>query len=168
MNFEKVFKALNRARVKYVVAGGVAVVLHGYRRHTDDLDLIVFLQKENLGKLFDAMKSIGYMPKVPVLKEQFVDTQTRERWKKEKGMIVFSFVETQPPFNLIDIFVDEPIKFGALYKKKVSAKLGKITVPVISIDHLIKLKQIAGRDRDLNDIAQLEEIKSILGRRASK
>jgi hypothetical protein len=43
MNYEKVFKALNKARVKYVIAGGVAVVLHGFMRLTNDLDLIVLL-----------------------------------------------------------------------------------------------------------------------------
>ena len=35
MNYEKVFKALNKARVKYVIAGGVAVVLHGFMRLTN-------------------------------------------------------------------------------------------------------------------------------------
>ena len=119
-------------------------------------------------KLFDTVRSAGYSPKVPVLKEQFTDAKIRERWKKEKGMIVFSFVENDPPFNLIDMFVDEPISFKALYKKKVSARLGAVTVPVVSIDHLIQLKQMAGRDRDLNDIAQLKEIKSIVRRRKSK
>ena len=83
----------------------------------------------------------------------------RERWKKEKGMIVFSFVERQPPFNLIDMFVDEPIKFSTLYKKKVITKFGGVTIPIASIDHLIKLKGMAGRYQDLQDIAQLREIK---------
>ncbi len=129
MNYEKVFKALNKAKVKYVVAGGVAVVLHGYRRHTDDLDLIVFLQKENLEKLFDTVRSAGYSPKVPVLKEQFTDARTRERWKKEKGMIVFSFVENDPPFNLIDMFVDEPISFKALYNKESVCPVGRCNGP---------------------------------------
>ncbi len=46
--YGEVFKALNKAKVKYVVAGGVAVVLHGYMRATGDLDLIVFLDQENL------------------------------------------------------------------------------------------------------------------------
>ena len=41
--YGKVFKALNKAKVKYVVAGGVAVVLYGYTRYTGDLDLIVLL-----------------------------------------------------------------------------------------------------------------------------
>ena len=41
MYFGEVFKALNKKRVKYVVAGGTTVVLHGYKRFTEDLDLSV-------------------------------------------------------------------------------------------------------------------------------
>lgn len=76
--YEEVFRALNKAKVKYVVAGGVAVVLHGYRRNTDDLDLYVLLEEKNLDYLFDALKSAGYSPKVPVTKEQFKDKRQRE------------------------------------------------------------------------------------------
>jgi len=41
--FAPVFEALNGARVRYVVVGGVAVVLHGHARLTTDLDLVVDL-----------------------------------------------------------------------------------------------------------------------------
>ena len=144
-----------------MVAGGTAVVLYGYQRYTHDLDLMVYLREDNLDKLFEAVKSVGYMPKVPVTKEQFKKEENRERWKKEKGMVVFSFVERNPPFHLIDIFVDEPIKFNLVYQKRVEIKVDGITIPLISIDHLLELKKKAGRTIDLNDILQLEEIKRI-------
>jgi len=159
--YGKVFKALNKAKVKYVVAGGVAVVLHGYMRATADLDLIVLLEEENLSRFYDALKTVNYHPKVPVTKEQFKDKKQRALWKKEKGMIVFSFVDRNPPFQLIDMFVDEPIPFGELYKQKKNIRVGGVTVPIIAIDHLVKLKRKAGRDKDLNDITQLNEIKRI-------
>jgi predicted nucleotidyltransferase len=159
--YGKVFKALNKAKVKYVVAGGVAVVLHGYMRATADLDLIVLLEEENLSRFYDALKTVNYHPKVPVTKEQFKDKKQRALWKKEKGMIVFSFVDRNPPFQLIDMFVDEPIPFGELYKKKKNIKVGGVLIPLIGIDHLLKLKKKAGRDKDLNDIEQLNEIKRI-------
>ena len=159
--YGKVFKALNKAKVKYVVAGGVAVVLHGYMRATADLDLIVFLEEENLRKFYEALKTVNYLPKVPVTQDQFSDPKKRENWKKTKGMIVFSFVYKDPPFQLIDMFVDEPIPFGELYKKKKNIKVEGVIIPLIGIDHLLKLKKKAGRDKDLNDIEQLNEIKRI-------
>ena len=165
VNYEEVFKALNKAKVKYVIAGGVAVVLHGFMRMTNDLDLIVFLQEQNLGKFFDALKSAGYMPKVPVTKEQFQDHKQRSRWKKEKGMIVFSFVHRNPPFEMIDMFVDEPIKFEEIYKLHEKIRLKGILVPVIAVDHLIRLKQKASRLKDLDDIVQLKHIKEFRKRK---
>ena len=161
MFYGEVFKALNKARVKYVVAGGTAVVLYGYIRLTQDLDLIVFLEDKNLKKFYETLKTINYWPKVPVTKEQFSGHQQRKQWKKEKGMIVFSFVYRHPPFNLIDMFVDEPIKFKELYKKKKVIRVEGIRIPLIAIDHLLKLKKNAGRSKDLDDIVQLNEIKRI-------
>lgn len=159
--YEEVFRALNKAKVKYVVAGGVAVVLHGYRRNTDDLDLYVLLEERNLDRFFEALKSAGYSPKIPVTKEQFKDKKQRESWKKEKGMVVFSFFEQEPPFKLIDMLVNESIKFQEIYKKKIMTKIDDFVIPIISIEHLIVLKKQAGRDRDKNDIIQLKEIKRL-------
>jgi predicted nucleotidyltransferase len=161
MYYGKVFKALNKAKVKYVVAGGVAVVIYGYPRLTQDLDLIVFLDSKNLDKFFEALKTVNYAPKVPVTKEQFIDHKQREAWKKQKGMIVFSFVNRNIPFDLVDMFVNEPINFTELYKMKKNVKVEGVTIPLIGIDHLLKLKKIAGRNKDLDDIAQLNIIKRL-------
>ena len=76
-------------------------------------------------------------------------------------MIVFSFVENEPPLKLIDIFVDEPIAFKDLYFKKKNINSEGVTIPLIGIDHLLKLKKMARRDKDLDDITQLNEIKRI-------
>ncbi len=49
--YEEVFRKLSDREVKYAVAGGVALVLHGVVRLTADLDLIVELStriSENL------------------------------------------------------------------------------------------------------------------------
>lgn len=159
MFYGEVFKALNKAKVKYVVAGGIAVVMHGYSRLTKDLDLLVFLDKSNLDIFFETLKKIGYNPKVPVTKEQFIDEEQRKRWQKEKGMIVFSFMEKNPPYKSIDMFVDEPILFEKVYRGKIEAKINNLIVPLISIDHLRELKERAGRPQDIIDIIQLNAIK---------
>lgn len=156
--YEDVFKALNAARIKYVVAGGVAVVLHGFPRYTGDLDLMVYLEERNLGRFFEALGKVGFLPKVPVKKEDFQDGDTRERWKKEKNMIVFSFQNRKPPFRLIDMFVDEPINFFDVLRKCVRVRYGGTKIPIMAIDHLIELKDAAGRGKDLEDIVQLKVI----------
>jgi tRNA nucleotidyltransferase/poly(A) polymerase len=54
--FEPVLKTLNEAGVRYLVVGGVAVVLHGYLRTTGDLDLVVELSPANLDRALAALK----------------------------------------------------------------------------------------------------------------
>ena len=160
MLYGKVFNALNKAKVKYVVAGGMAVVLYGFLRYTKDVDLIVHLEEKNLDRFYDALLKIGYRPKVPVTKDQFVDAKCRKQWQKEKGMIVFSFYHINDPFQAIDMFVEEPIEFSSLYKKRTKINAEGVVVPLISLDHLRVLKKRAGRPHDLDDLVQLNAIRS--------
>jgi hypothetical protein len=49
--FERTIAALEAARVRYLIVGGVAVVLHGHLRTTGDLDLLVDLSDDNATKI---------------------------------------------------------------------------------------------------------------------
>jgi uncharacterized protein (DUF1330 family) len=67
--FDALLKALNKAGVRFLVAGGFAVNAHGYVRATDDVDLVIQLDSDNIVKSFKALASIGYQPVVPVTAE---------------------------------------------------------------------------------------------------
>jgi predicted nucleotidyltransferase len=51
----KLCAALNSAKIKYVVVGGCAVILHGYYRTTHDIDLLIEPSLENVKKLKDVL-----------------------------------------------------------------------------------------------------------------
>jgi hypothetical protein len=159
--YDEVIKALNKHKVKFAVAGGVAVVLYGYERLTLDLDLIVELKKKNLERFFDTVYNLGYRPKVPVTKEEFINRRKHQEWIKKKRMVVFSFFHLKDYLKLIDVFITEPIKFFEIKRKIVKMNLKGLIVPVVSIEHLIRLKKPAGRFKDLMDIRNLEEIKQL-------
>jgi hypothetical protein len=55
--FEPLFDALNRAHARYVVVGGVALVLHGHPRLTVDVDLVVDLAPEAADKAIRVCRS---------------------------------------------------------------------------------------------------------------
>ena len=158
MLYEELFKGLAAARIRYVVVGGVALVLHGVVRFTADLDLMVALDRENLEALLAAMKDLGYRPKLPLRAEDFVDPQIRAQWKEERRMQVFSFCHPQRPMELVDVFVDEPIDFAAAERDKQIFRARGIEIPVISIPHLKQLKALSGRPQDLADVQALEEL----------
>ena len=161
MFYEEVFRELNKKKVKYVVAGGIAVNLHGVPRVTEDLDLIIYLAKENVDKFAKAMETLGYKPKIPVKIEDFGVEKNREGWIKNKGMIVFSLWNKDIPYRIIDVFVKDPIDFKELYRDKINISAGMFKIPVVSIEHLIRLKQMAGRKQDISDIVSLKKAKKL-------
>ncbi len=158
MYYEKVFRTLQKSNIRYAVAGGVALVLHGVVRFTADLDLIVDLELKNLKHFIQIMNELGYQPRNPVKAENLLDAATRDRWKREKSMEVFSFVDPAQPMTLIDVFIEEKIPFDEVMKDLVHITAKGITIPVVSLPHLKRLKKAAGRPQDLADIEAIESL----------
>ena len=157
--FEPIFLALNDAGARYVVVGGLATVLHGYARLTVDVDLVVDLAPDRARTTIDTLVTLGFRARVPVDARDFADPAVRRRWIDEKGMQVFSLVDQDNPMRVIDLFVEAPLDFEALWSRAEIMPLAGTTVRVASLDDLIAMKRQAGRPRDLDDIAQLERIR---------
>ncbi len=153
-----ILKTLSEARVRYVVVGGVAVVLHGHLRLTADLDLVVALERENVLAAIDSLTEIGFRPRAPVDPRQFADPAVREQWVRDKGMVVFSLWSSSHPGTDIDLFVHEPFPFDALRERAQLASLHGVSIPIASIPDLIAMKRLSRRPEDLADIAALERI----------
>lgn len=164
ISYRQLFVALSEAKIRYLVAGGVAVNLHQVQRATADLDLILHLERENLLHFAKLMSQLGYQPKVPVKGEDFADPVLRQKWITEKNMMVFSFINPKNSYELIDIFVEEPKPFAELDKNKIEIAAFGVTIPVLGIDDLIEIKEKAGRSTDLFDVQQLRRIKERHGR----
>lgn len=163
-DFDQIFTALNDAGVRYLVVGGVAVVIHGHPRMTADLDLVVEFTPENTLRATHALESIGYQPRLPVKFSQFADEKTREAWIVEKGMMVFSLWNPKIPATEIDLFAREPFDFIEAFARALHVEIGEIKVSVASIADLIILKEKAGRTKDLEDIEALKSIRGIMER----
>ncbi|MCP3957034.1 MAG: hypothetical protein GY719_04195 [bacterium] len=157
--FEPLFRALNTAEARYVVVGGVATVLHGYARLTADVDLIVDLEPSEALKVIDALVGLGLEPRVPVQARDFAEPERRKSWIREKNMQVFSLWDPRDPMRVVDLFVDHPIDFEGLWSRSELVELSTTAVRVASIDDLIRLKELAGRDQDRADVEKLREIR---------
>ena len=147
--------------MRYLVVGGVAVVLHGIVRLTVDLDLMVDLESKNLRRFIEAMKSLGYKPRAPVAASDLLDQEKRRQWADEKNMLVFSFYNPKKPYEVVDIFIDEPIDFDEAYSGRKTYKAGSLNIPVISIENLKKLKKSSGREQDKLDIEALKALEDL-------
>ena len=161
MLYEKILTELEKNKVKYMAIGGVAVNLYGHPRYTKDLDLMISFEKENMDRFIEIIKKLGLKPRVPVDIEELADKDKREFWKKEKNMKVFSFYNPEDDLEVIDIMIQDYLGFDEAYVKKKILSDGKISVSVISIDDLIKLKEMADRPRDRDDIEVLKKLKEL-------
>jgi hypothetical protein len=56
----KIAGKLNELGIDYVIVGGMAMFQHGYRRFTDDVDLLV--TREGLEEVHRALEGLGYRP----------------------------------------------------------------------------------------------------------
>ncbi|MDR4497199.1 MAG: hypothetical protein MRK02_04635 [Candidatus Scalindua sp.] len=119
---------------------------------------MVDLEESNLQEFVKAVKGLNFKPKIPVPLEDFTDKGKRESWVKEKGMMVFSLFDPRNPYFLLDVFVIEPFDFNKEYKAKREMKSGKVKIPLISLDHLVKMKEKAGRPQDISDVFYLKKI----------
>lgn len=155
-SFEAITAALESAGVRYLIAGGLAVAAHGYLRFTKDVDLVVELVPENVERTFAALGALGYRPTVPITSGQFANAEMRAGWIRDKGMQVLQFWCDAHIETPIDVFVTEPFSFEEEYDKALVKPLyGVQSVRFVSLPTLIKMKESAGRQQDINDVANL-------------
>ncbi|NIA13601.1 MAG: hypothetical protein GWP08_05925 [Nitrospiraceae bacterium] len=155
-DLEAIITALNRRKARYLIAGGLAVVAHGYGRVTFDLDLVIDLKQENVHRVVSALESLGYIPALPVSARDFADPGNREMWIREKNMVVFSLRSEQHRETPVDIFVSEPFDFDLEYRRAlVGDLLPDLQVRFVCLETLIGMKEVAGRDKDRDDVGRL-------------
>jgi hypothetical protein len=160
LSIEMIARSLNDHQVKFLIAGGLAVVAHGYVRFTADIDLMLAMDRQNLLAAVAALTKLNYRPRAPVAFELFADPENRRQWIEEKGITVFSLFSPDHPATEIDLFVDPPLIFSEAYSRALHLEIAPgIVGTFCSIDDLIELKSLACRPQDLMDIAELRKLR---------
>lgn len=156
--------ALNKAGVRYLVVGGLAVVAHGHVRFTADVDLVLDLDDANLRAAMGVFDDLGYRPRAPVPLHDFANAEIREGWIRDKGLTVLSLFSDDHPLTEVDLFVSDPLGFGEAYERRVMMAVAPgIEASFVCIGDLIRLKRAAGRPQDLLDVEVLVTLTSEQG-----
>lgn len=151
--------ALGAADVRYLVAGGLAVVAHGHVRFTADLDLVLDPEPASLRRAIGALEGLGYRPRAPVRFEEFADPARRARWVREKGLTVFSVFSPAHPATEIDLFVEPPFDFDTVYTRAQRFEVAAgLEATFVGLADLLGMKRRAGRPQDLQDVQALESL----------
>jgi predicted nucleotidyltransferase len=156
--FEELLASLDEARVRFVVVGGLAVVIQGFARLTADVDLVIDLDRENVLRTVDTLTARGLRPLLPVNPHDFADGAVRRNWIETRNLQVFSMRDERNPLLTVDLFAEAPIPFEELWSRADSVTLRGRPIRIASIEDLIRMKRIAGRPQDAIDIERLQEI----------
>ncbi len=153
-------QALSKNLVDFVLVGGMAVQLHGYSRMTYDIDLVLSMNDANLSRFIDIAKQFGLAPVIPVPIDSLKNASFIDQWHREKGMLAFALREPGVAGSVIDVLVRPDVSYERLANDAVQGQLFGCIVKIASIEHLLEMKRIANRPKDLLDIAALEKIKA--------
>jgi hypothetical protein len=159
---ETLFRDLNERGGRYIVVGGLAVVLHGHLRATGDVDLVVDLDPDQVARTLSALQGAGFQPYVPVPASDFADPAKRAAWIREKGMLVFS-LRPGGGVPMVDLFLEPPMPFSELWARSMTMSLRGVPIRVASLEDLIALKRQAGRPEDVADAEALARIRQLRG-----
>jgi hypothetical protein len=154
-DFIGLFTILTAARVRFVLVGGLALVLHGLDRLTADVDLVIDLSADSARAAVDVLTLAGYRPLAPVDPLALADPAQRDEWRSLRNMQVFSFWDSTNARPTVDIMLAPAVPFEDLWDSASVVNIGGNEVRVASIEHLIRMKAAAGRAQDLADVERL-------------
>ena len=142
-DFREFIQSLNDNQVEYMLVGGYAVILHGYRRVTGDLDIWVNRTKENYSRLVKAFSQFG-MSVFDMSEEKFLDVESAN---------VFSF--GRPPVSIDILTRLKGVEFDNAFSRAMQFDENGLIVRFIHLNNLIEAKKASGRYKDLDDIEKL-------------
>jgi hypothetical protein len=125
--------------VRLLLVGGVAVIMHGYRRTTDDRD--VFVSYKQVSGLADHLMDHPEWERLEIRQHAFLHRPT--------GVTVDFLVSR----DLIQW--GRPYYFPDIESVEIASHLQVEGVPVIGLHDLLYFKLLAGRLQDMADIMQL-------------
>jgi hypothetical protein len=120
--------------------------VHGYARHTKDIDIFIEATKDNALKAMSALRECGY---------DLTDLSVEEMLEK-KILLRQYILETDIHPSVTGT------TWNDVWKSKVTAELDGVISYFASLDELIKMKKAAGRGKDIDDLQYLLKIKKLV------
>ena len=142
--FEKLLVELARSAIDFAVVGGVAVSLNGFVRATDDLDILVSDQPENIRSLLDSLSRWGEGWARELKPEEFIPQEGSIRVMEEFDLDIF----TRMRGKSLDDF----------RSRLCYLETGGTRISYLAAEDLIFLKQTSWREKDQLDVNALKEI----------
>jgi hypothetical protein len=154
LDVEGLLAALEDAEVRFVVIGGFAVGAHGYPRATKDLDIVPDPAPENLQRLASLLPDLN----ASVLgMEEFAQEEVVQ--PDAAGLEMggnFVLVTSHGRLDIMQL-VGPDLEYADLDSASVEDEVFGHRVRFCGFDHLVAMKEAAGRPEDEIDLKRLRE-----------
>jgi hypothetical protein len=143
--FGGILADLNRAGVRYVLIGGIALIRHGVVRATADVDAVLDPSEENLGRLRSLIS-------------EWAATRPDGSPLPPDAVAVGRSIHLATPHGDLDFLGERssPLTYSELSARADTRRVDGVDAPICSLADLVALKRLAGRERDLTDLRELE------------
>ncbi|MCU0824632.1 MAG: hypothetical protein MUF77_08310 [Leptospira sp.] len=153
MFLKKIQDKLSKEGIPFAIVGGYAVAIHGVVRGTFDLDVITEISEENFLQIESILGSIGLKSILPISATEIF--RNLELYQREKNLIAWNFVNPERQRESLDIILTEDIRNCKIEQ----AKTDFGSLPVISLEDLIRMKSKTNRAQDIEDVKALRKLK---------
>jgi hypothetical protein len=152
VNLRRLLRGLHGHGVNYVVSGAMAMVFYGYVRNTEDLDLIVDPDPQNLDRVADWLTASGAQLRLNPM-SAFGE---RERAGLHRG----AKVSVLTSMGQVDIDQRLPglPEWPQLIERAEFYETDGMEVPVLDRETLIELKRARGSYLDRADVEAIERL----------
>lgn len=138
----RVCRLLNAARVRYLVAGGVAANLHGSVRATKGVDVLVPPDEQNMARLLHALSNLPW-------------GLARKLDPAEIARKPITIIGDDPRVDVLTVAWS--VTFAKAWPRRFVRRIQGVRVPVLSLADLLESKR-TGRASDQADIEVLEAL----------
>ncbi len=145
-DYKDMLQALLDNGVKFLLVGAYAMGAHGYPRATGDIDIWVEPSAENSERVYRSMGAFG-APLHEIDETTFATPG-----------VVFQIGVAPRRIDIISAI--SGVGFDAAYQQRQIVEMEGLSIPILSLDDLIKNKRATGRDKDRLDADQLEKDRS--------
>lgn len=148
-------RPLNQLGIRYIVGGGVAAILYGEPRFTNDLDLVVFLRHTDIPRLVEAFPAPEfYVPPAEAIAAEIA--------RPEKGQFNLIHADTGFKADLYTTGRDEFNAWAFRNARKSEFKGETITLapPEYVIVRKLEFHREGGSDKHLRDIRTMLNVSS--------
>lgn len=151
---ESLLAILEGVGVEFVVIGGFAVSAHGHLRATKDLDIVPDPDPENLVRLAEALDRLGAQVQGT---EDFSEDEIVQ--PDADGLALGGNFVLNTDHGRLDIlqFVAPELEYADLRSAAIEDFVFGHRIRFCGYDHLVAMKEAAGRPEDLLDLKRLRE-----------